>query len=99
MRISDWSSDVCSSDLVNMNAHIQRAVLTISADKTTAHRSKSPAQSFCDWWFTVSKCHLNKEKSKKIARKIEETWGNLGRSEERREGKEGVGTCRSRWAP
>src|SRR3546814_1597741 len=34
MRISDWSSDVCSSDLVHYPRHFMAAVLSSEMDKT-----------------------------------------------------------------
>src|SRR3546814_2152062 len=67
MRISDWSSDVCSSDLVA----IKHAPLL---QPLGARRHDV--------------LHVDL---------IEE--GILGRSEERRVGKECVSTCRSRWSP
>src|SRR3546814_6384214 len=63
MRISDWSSDVCSSDL--------RDTLTLS----------SPVR----WPLPLP-----------LKRAADST---ALRSEERRVGKECVGTCRSRWSP
>src|SRR3546814_4157101 len=61
MRISDWSSDVCSSDLFS------------SLRATVASRSAM-------------------SRVTRAARAV-------GRSEERRVGKECVSTCRSRWSP
>src|SRR3546814_1710675 len=84
MRISDWSSDVCSSDLApwNMAVHAddsQTAVVRISrhcrSGNTAPHQ---PA------WRGDSRGDLA---------------GPGGRSEERRVGKECVSTCRSRWSP
>src|SRR3546814_2441108 len=57
LRISDWSSDVCSSDL------------SASLGQPRRGRGPRPAQDV-----------------------------RLGRSEERRVGKECVSTCRSRWS-
>src|SRR3546814_2420587 len=68
MRISDWSSEVCSSDL--------------SGAQRVAARGKGRG----------------------THRGLPEQASNQGasggfRSEERREGKECVSTCRSRWSP
>src|SRR3546814_5582379 len=65
MRISDWSSDVCSSDLAEKG----HSLLMAGRD---------------------SLLHLQRRTA--CAAKI-------GRSEERRVGKECVSTCRSRWSP
>src|SRR3546814_17370596 len=94
MRISDWSSDVCSSDLVQQNlpfdpatdftpvAMIGQVPLVIGA------RPDMPAESpqeFFDY-LKANPGTLN--------------YGATGvRSEERRVGNECVSTCRSRWSP
>src|SRR3546814_18288370 len=77
MRISDWSSDVCSSDL--------NWPKSFSAWRAAPYR-----------WVRSSAIALSS------AGPIHRTtrWvASLGRSEERRVGKECVSTCRSRWAP
>src|SRR3546814_7490748 len=66
MRISDWSSDVCSSDLAPREAAFERVGRLIADLRAAGH----------------SITHVD-----------------LGRSEERRVGKECVSTCRSRWSP
>src|SRR3546814_2946301 len=83
LRISDWSSDVCSSDLA-VHADTVRALLAqaevAAADigvigfhgHTVAHRPDR------HWTWQI---------------------GDGARSEERRVGKECVSTCRSRWSP
>src|SRR3546814_11318785 len=96
MRISDWSSDVCSSDLRPdrrfggfhrwlLVAALRRRHL---ADNTTALQ------------------HLEAALLRGIVRAFQrrhaekaELHGTDGRSEERRVGKEGVSTCRTRGAP
>src|SRR3546814_17189163 len=91
MRISDWSSDVCSSDLnVPEDPHCGLA------DKAEIARG-----------FTVLDMLDDAEPStdtiKERARACEEAalavTGVTNRSEERRVGKECVSTCRSRWSP
>src|SRR3546814_10904386 len=83
MRISDWSSDVCSSDLENKQAMETRhegfekigdSMKTI-ADAMKAGKGLTPEVAAA-------------------ANKINEK-----RSAERRVGKECVSTCRSRWSP
>src|SRR3546814_20815379 len=72
MRISDWSSDVCSSDLIGLGL-AATAAGTVSIDVATPAASRGPARPF------------------------REPRPHMARSEERRVGHEGVGTCRSRW--
>src|SRR3546814_2593290 len=88
MRISDWSSDVCSSDL----AEVQ---LTRGGDArilTDLNRSLREVKSLGEVRkITVASSHDGK---------TIEGWLTLPpRSEERRVGKECVSTCRSRWSP
>src|SRR3546814_5741518 len=87
MRISDWSSDVCSSDLVprraNRRAHIN------AGDRTTGAFAHFPLKRDNDGGPLIS-----------IFEAARDNADNAGvRSEERRVGKECVNTCRSRWSP
>src|SRR3546814_2066549 len=82
MRISDWSSDVCSSDLSGAEAPGARA--------RRRRRRRTPApHGECG---TASR----RDPRPPIACR---TDARRLRSEERRVGKEGVSTCRSRWSP
>src|SRR3546814_7603556 len=84
MRISDWSSDVCSSDLLAgaLGAWITAAV--------------SPE--ILRWVLGLS--FIGMAVWTMIPDKIEEEETHVAkRSEERRVGKECVSTCRSRWSP
>src|SRR3546814_12442213 len=96
MRISDWSSDVCSSDLAIAKAHVQQAERPIppccAAQKiegwpvcqSRGIDAPKPAKHFpIDWLGQIRRIHLLP----------------FLRSEERRVGKECVSTCRSRWSP
>src|SRR3546814_17969870 len=97
MRISDWSSDVCSSDL-----RLRAAAPTLSelADKgaivlVLAHfgRPKAPAPEF-------SLAQVVRPLASVLGREVRYVdWEGDRRSEERRVGKECVSTCRSRWSP
>src|SRR3546814_14734839 len=95
MRISDWSSDVCSSDLaapVDLDAvpdgNSDGKLRRIRGTVTKVLRAAGS-----DNWGIV-KVAL----SDKSVVTLRGTF--LGeRSEERRVGKECVSTCRSRWAP
>src|SRR3546814_11756574 len=99
MRISDWSSDVCSSDLVM--AHVEGVVLHTAADAEGAFDPAQRAVIGHDFVRVLARLHAVdpdavglgdlSRKEDYIARQLK-TW----RSEERRVGKEGVRTCRSR---
>src|SRR3546814_12931605 len=107
MRISDWSSDVCSSDLLLVPdiglAHCGRG---------NPRRYRCPAQRSCDLFLAacrrrssvpaggrraalrLSQWHLARDRLWQGRRSPLST-----RSEERRVGKECVSTCSSRCAP
>src|SRR3546814_14158269 len=96
MRISDWSSDVCSSDLslgLTGEETFDISGITELNDGTiprTVHvKVTAPDGSEKEFDAVV-----------RIATPGEaEYYRNGGRSEERRVGKECVSTCRSRWSP
>src|SRR3546814_13487355 len=99
MRISDWSSDVCSSDLDHQyqifgcgtqrqdTVHAYTHVLGRMVDQRLC----------CQYVLDIGRAYA----------KTQRTQGTIGsgvaiaadRSEERRVGKECVSTCRSRWSP
>src|SRR3546814_11970977 len=96
MRISDWSSDVCSSDLrTSMTSGPRATPVVVTLDGDNAHLSNL--------------CGPLDDNLQQIARAYGVTLGRRGsrvsirgdqaRSEERRVGKEGVRTGRSRWSP
>src|SRR3546814_8776272 len=77
MRISDWSSDVCSSDLLTLMGEMGA--------------SATPAIYYLD-----DEGRLQQHQG---APRPDALNSIMGRSEERRVGKECVSTCRSRWSP
>src|SRR3546814_1250200 len=85
MRISDWSSDVCSSDLLIVAIGYAIAFYALSLTLRTIPVGISYAI-----WSGVG-----------IILVTGVAWALYGqkRSEERRVGKECVSTCRSRWSP
>src|SRR3546814_15735325 len=111
MRISDWSSDVCSSDLIGLTAQVgflthqvaylspligaPQAALCVSLSTIAAVVGRVGTGFFVD----------------RIDRRIGASANFLvqcvalvvllyaDRSDERRVGKECVSTCRSRWSP
>src|SRR3546814_8000954 len=84
MRISDWSSDVCSSDLAGR--------LDIVSALMDLHSGGSPISPL------IARKLLTRMRDALPVATDHAINGNA-RSEERRGGKECVSTCRSRWAP
>src|SRR3546814_16195654 len=90
MRIRDWSSDVCSSDLSPLKGKGRREIARFKAPRSrAARRSRAPA---------ATAGRRGRPRHPCAAKPSAPRPGN-GRSEERRYGKEGVSTCRSRWSP
>src|SRR3546814_16540934 len=111
MRISDWSSDVCSSDL-----KVQKVIASADDPGQAGFLKTQIGQEFS----TVLSRHgddfrldggRNDYRPPPFLRGLVKNAGAMfiafgcaaflavARSEERRVGKEGVSTCRSRWAP
>src|SRR3546814_15138341 len=95
MRISDWSSDVCSSDLIRLeglSVATGSGVMTAHAKHTKRPKPDSPVP-----------VALETPGSGKDAGKVcffsDCPYKTKYRSDERRVGKECVSTCRSRWSP
>src|SRR3546814_13944318 len=95
MRISDWSSDVCSSDLVEFLVLVAGHAVELEQpvfEALAVHQCEQSA-------------HLVQREAE-LATAADEGQPfdvpgivNALRSEERRVGKECVSTCRSRWSP
>src|SRR3546814_3136433 len=85
MRISDWSSDVCSSDLdpgtVSLDRQHQAATHGDAVDMNGTGAADA-----------MLAAEMRTGQTQLVAQEID-------RSEERRVGKECVSTCRSRWSP
>src|SRR3546814_12029326 len=89
MRISDWSSDVCSSDL-NRGPGMSNRARTVArslASQVTRIAMESPM---------IPKTRSGHPMDPKVTAVNRR---RTQRSEERRVGKECVSTCRSRWSP
>src|SRR3546814_11120822 len=98
MRISDWSSDVCSSDLrtlrtLSLEAHAGLDVLD-ALKRATWHLLDQRVIAFA-----VAFGRLDLDGQLVAGFLAEQRLFEAGRSEERRVGKECVSTCRSRWSP
>src|SRR3546814_14240930 len=96
MRISDWSSDVCSSDLDEQTLSV--AQLAPAMRRISAHTGDS---SFLICRVGSDSLCLHREIGSYPVQVLAVTIGHRQplRSEERRVGKECVSTCRSRWSP
>src|SRR3546814_4961663 len=89
MRISDWSSDVCSSDLkkaIILSAGQGSRLLPLTRDLPKC-LIEFNGRSLLGWQVAAL-----------VANGIKDIVV-VTRSEERRVGKECVSTCRSRWSP
>src|SRR3546814_17458011 len=94
MRISDWSSDVCSSDLYDMFWHrVHIAYMANRGKKSITLNLKDPRamKILLDLVRQADVVQHNMRYDAAERLKID-------RSEERRVGKECGSTCRSRWA-
>src|SRR3546814_15739078 len=101
MRISDWSSDVCSSDLLDIElcgrlADACGPVLGLAVPDTGL-----PVTAMLDDLGSAYPALGEALRRIRIRACINETIvaNDAMRSEERRVGKECVSTCRSRWSP
>src|SRR3546814_11383493 len=98
MRISDWSSDVCSSDLLPFDLggsnRIDIAVARFRSFSLHHLLHVEPEISGPD----AIEVHAVRFRTA-LARQNAAIFFAGGRSEERRVGKECVSTCRSRWSP
>src|SRR3546814_6388259 len=87
MRISDWSSDVCSSDLRQRRR--RQAAAIIAHIEVSTDRYPTVLMGDLNEWSAMAGC----------LRDFGRDYHFAERSEERRVGKECVSTCRSRWSP
>src|SRR3546814_10232307 len=91
MRISDWSSDVCSSDLAVV-ARWPGSQLALAHWLGIAEAAQLLGRVFAGGEHGPAHCCQQHDGTV-----IERVLHRVGRSEERRVGKEGVSTGRSRW--
>src|SRR3546814_13743415 len=104
MRISDWSSDVCSSDLLGA----KRTFIGLSQAAGTSGSGRA-AEGVGDGVAAVAAegaagdLHARASLAALVLRQLQHAPDAVHqvavRSEERRVGKEGVRTCRSRGSP
>src|SRR3546814_19660187 len=106
MRISDWSSDVCSSDLHARQVELidglgrRRLRIRIAAERHP-EALPDPLRLAIGNMFGAAKGQMFEQMGKAALRLGFEhrTEIHADRSEERRVGKECVSTCKYRWSP
>src|SRR3546814_11708951 len=104
MRISDWSSDVCSSDLVEPLAGVQIAQRgrdrIAGVDENGVVRGHG-RRGILALWAGLSSIEngVIYQNVNVIYHQSNRPCKRASRSEERRVGNECVSTCRSRWSP
>src|SRR3546814_4932190 len=89
MRISDWSSDVCSSDL-----QIDSGERSLWRYRAALRLPAPPALTLGEGWTPLLAAEWDD-----VPVRFKAEYLMPSRSEERRVGKERVSTCRSRWSP
>src|SRR3546814_18092141 len=104
MRISDWSSDVCSSDLCGGSAMSSRPASMTCDDELLLDTCICAAAGAAV--LLIGKPSPEADfRTREVRRHgghrptLPSAGGSQARSEERRVGNDGVLTCRSRWSP
>src|SRR3546814_17610481 len=85
MLISDWSSDVFSSDLFGYRSALMGSVVRPDLTKALSRRQRISMGEESEYAYVATQEALQ--------------HAGIGRSEERRVGKECVSMCISRWSP
>src|SRR3546814_20641110 len=100
MRISDWSSDVCSSDLPVGVPLIKRIAAVVGDDVCAVDGTIIINGEIVARQLEADRAGRSLPRWREC-RKLsgDELFLPMARSEERRVGKECVSTCRSRWSP
>src|SRR3546814_5373864 len=107
MRISDWSADVCSSDLTGDIPSLARHLLARIAEQPGLRPIGITDDAIrllmnYDWPGNVRQLQNALFRAAVLcddAALTDADFPQIARSEERRVGKECVSTCRSRWSP
>src|SRR3546814_981353 len=90
MRISDWSSDVCSSDLQRIGRDLDGIGVAPVFQGILGEERRQQAHH--------QDAEARREQRERAEHRRRQDVATM-RSEERRVGKECVSTCRSRWSP
>src|SRR3546814_15667476 len=96
MRISDWSSDVCSSDLTFATYLPSTEVVVLADTLSLDHITTCLKAGAGGYLLSDISCNALQQ-CLRLVLLGEKVFPS--RSEERRVGKECVSTCRSRWSP
>src|SRR3546814_12678299 len=103
MRISDWSSDVCSSDLGRVQKHLDGDDLLAGAVAAQDRQAvvEGPARGRREGPdLRLARLGLGVELHRgELGHLAASSFSSVARSEERRVGYECVSSCHSRWAP
>src|SRR3546814_20591000 len=104
MRISDWSSDVCSSDLEFERCRAGTALGAVDDDIVRENAGLQHGLDDCHELPRLADAKLEPHRLAlrqfaQTPNEVDELDGRAERTEERRVGKECVSTCRSRWSP
>src|SRR3546814_15911459 len=105
MRISDWSSDVCSSDLIDGMVHLSDISWDRPGEEAIQDFKKGDMVQVKVLDVDVEKERISLGMKQLVDDPFEKSAGNIKRgdvvtrSEERRVGKECGRTCRSRRSP
>src|SRR3546814_13180773 len=105
MRISDWSSDVCSSDLAGYWRYDEARGFTIEPGVSLIEALQKATQPDASGKLYSFSCYRATEYVTLLGIALElqaahpALYAGLQRSEGRRVGKEGVRTFSSRWSP
>src|SRR3546814_14126421 len=103
MRISDWSSDVCSSDLLRNRKALASDTLKIARHQkgpnmqTSTYKPRIPEMNL--YVPTPGTLIRNQIRQGSDVVGLPRNDGHIHSTAERRAGKECVSTCRSRWWP
>src|SRR3546814_14056644 len=97
MRISDWSSDVCSSDLQSLSKQpmLPQAMAQLIVSQSQRFGGRALVETMLIERRLQNRHFMRIDSGAEITDVIK----RLGRSEERSVGKEGVSTGRHRWSP
>src|SRR3546814_12601492 len=97
MRISDWSSDVCSSDLTLQLGELEaQQAPSFSAEDEELTAIREVLREIITDRSDIKRTRVLLQQ---LIESVVILSDSVERSEERRVGKECVSTCRSRWSP
>src|SRR3546814_13345765 len=100
MRISDWSSDVCSSDLYErVDGSVVKGPSLSDLVAVDDAAVDTEMEASLEGAFTAMQAMVDRANTIEAYDQMIGEGNAEGRSEERRVGKECVSTCRSRWSP